>query len=504
MIYLKTVFRFSPGARCIFISLFMMQFLSGAAFADIPEPDAVIYGRVFNTAGGLRVPLTAGKIEWNLNAKGEESAYTFTGAVECTECLTYDDAGQCSECRGPEDYFYRIQVPQQAVIDMQNIEIPDDVVPLTETETQWDYATVMFDGAAAILQPRGEAGNDSQKTHDHPYMVAAQNRRAFFYQVDLEVVIEPTDTDGDGIPDWWEQKYGLNPFDNSDASENPDNDGWDNLEEFTSGGDPGVDNNIPSLNPLFRELRVSEGGKSMVRFVIMDADSDYEQRQIKIVSAPEGGVLIQRGYDSGAGVFTERILAEGDEFTYLDVRNAAIYFKHTDWKITDCSFFIALKDETQDNYPEKTYTVEMMVRSPSRTDGTDARYWADLWRNKAEENDDGTLGPDNFLDYSGTELYSPYYGDEVNFNSVFSIGLPPFESGAGPVDKPILRFDGTQGFQLPYGTPVFPRNDMTLFAMIRSVGSKNQALIASPHFHFGIAGNAHPTHPNELRYSTPE
>jgi len=46
------------------------------------------------------------------------------------------------------------------------------------------------------------------------------------------------DKDGDGMPDWWEKKYGLNPDDPSDAAKDKDGDGYTNLEEFLNGTDP--------------------------------------------------------------------------------------------------------------------------------------------------------------------------------------------------------------------------------------------------------------------------
>lgn len=46
------------------------------------------------------------------------------------------------------------------------------------------------------------------------------------------------DTDGDGMTDVWENRYGLNPKDATDAKYDSDSDGATNLEEFKAGTDP--------------------------------------------------------------------------------------------------------------------------------------------------------------------------------------------------------------------------------------------------------------------------
>jgi pectate lyase len=46
------------------------------------------------------------------------------------------------------------------------------------------------------------------------------------------------DTDGDGLPDDWEKKHGLNPKDTSDATTDANGDGYTNIEDFINGLDP--------------------------------------------------------------------------------------------------------------------------------------------------------------------------------------------------------------------------------------------------------------------------
>jgi pectate lyase len=50
----------------------------------------------------------------------------------------------------------------------------------------------------------------------------------------------PLDTDGDGMPDAWENGHGLDPDDVADGSNDQDNDGYTNVEEYLNGTDPTV------------------------------------------------------------------------------------------------------------------------------------------------------------------------------------------------------------------------------------------------------------------------
>jgi hypothetical protein len=46
------------------------------------------------------------------------------------------------------------------------------------------------------------------------------------------------DSDGDGMPDWWEKKYGLDPNSPADAGKDLNGDGYTNIEKYLNGLDP--------------------------------------------------------------------------------------------------------------------------------------------------------------------------------------------------------------------------------------------------------------------------
>lgn len=69
------------------------------------------------------------------------------------------------------------------------------------------------------------------------------------------------DSDGDGMPDEWEKKYGLNPNDPSDANGDLSGDGYTNIEKYINGIDP--TKKVDWTNPANNYDTLAKKGKLM-------------------------------------------------------------------------------------------------------------------------------------------------------------------------------------------------------------------------------------------------
>jgi hypothetical protein len=64
---------------------------------------------------------------------------------------------------------------------------------------------------------------------------------------------EDTDDDNDGMADWWEEQYGFDPKDPSDADLDDDGDDYSNLEEYQEGTDPTNKDDFPGEDEFISE-----------------------------------------------------------------------------------------------------------------------------------------------------------------------------------------------------------------------------------------------------------
>ncbi len=89
-----------------------------------------------------------------------------------------------------------------------------------------------------------------------------RNESDFSKELEYQVPVQQPDTDNDGMPDDWEIDNGLNPS-IDDAYEDPDEDGFTNLQEYLTCTDPRDPNSFPrlsepKLNPAINLLLLNE------------------------------------------------------------------------------------------------------------------------------------------------------------------------------------------------------------------------------------------------------
>ncbi len=140
-------------------------------------------------------------------------------------------------------------------LDVDGGENPIVEVVIGETGYQMDLASGnIHDGDAAyendLKLPAGNykyyySADDRENEINSVYKTNLYNLKI------LEYSEYGDDTDNDSIPDAWELKHGLDPFEPSDAAEDSDGDSYSNLEEFLGSDDiPGGGDSTDPQDPL--------------------------------------------------------------------------------------------------------------------------------------------------------------------------------------------------------------------------------------------------------------
>ena len=99
---------------------------------------------------------------------------------------------------------------------------------------QWRFNGTNITGATNVTFVR----SNLQPTHAGNYILVASNAAGSATSSVATLTVTNPDSDGDGLPDWWELAYNLNRFDPNDAALDSDGDGMSNLQEFRAGTNP--------------------------------------------------------------------------------------------------------------------------------------------------------------------------------------------------------------------------------------------------------------------------
>ncbi len=142
----------------------------------------------------------------------------------------------------------------------------------------------------------------------------------------------PTDTDNDGMPDFWEEEYNLNARDSTNHNDDPDEDGYLNIEEYINGTNP-ISNIVTLSASSSRRIQPEDEVFSIPYALLQNVPNPFtDSTKITFsIEAPAHTTLSLVGQD---GVVVKNIidgfLYEGKYEFYLDGRSikGGVYALH--------------------------------------------------------------------------------------------------------------------------------------------------------------------------------
>src|SRR6266516_4845075 len=312
-------------------ALLSFFFFALSAVAGIPEPETIFYGKVFNHAIGPDYVMTQGAFTWVIS-RPDGRQVTLTGKLE--------------ELKDGE-FSYQLRVPHQAL--SAGLEVATNAVPLAAQQAVCSHLQILIEGVPARVVPPGST-----------LFSVGQPIRASTYRLDLEAFNTLADTDGDGIPDAWADRYNVD-----DALADPDGDGWNNLREFRLGSRPDHDDRVPTL--ATKELLVYADGTTGLRLRALDSDSTAANLVYTLATPPAIGTLRLRDAVSG-GSPSDRALVAGDSFTQADINQGRLVFVHSGAVSASLttSFSVGLHDEDP-SHAATNATVALNFYRPTAT-----------------------------------------------------------------------------------------------------------------------------------------
>ena len=310
---------------------------SAARAAGFTDSNVHFYGEVRQVGGAQTVLLQSGVLEMTfVNQSDAANRVTLTTELRPTGT-------------GPvKPWSYSMKVPLAYLPEAPRI---DEFLSIGSSLTDFKIEEITINGTPATL-PDG-----SKEFYSLSFASRAKD-----YRLDLLVAGDSTDTDGDGLPDWWEELYGLDP-DLADSGSDFDNDGWSNLEEFNRGANPAVSNRDPQLATA--ELFVPESGEAGVYLHILDSDTPAESIELELAGSAGGFEIRVDGVALAPG-------ATG-HFPLSDFQSGHVTISHSDRSVSQFTLPLSWNDGGD----ETSGHVLVRVVSPSTRDGNDSSLWLD-------------------------------------------------------------------------------------------------------------------------------
>jgi hypothetical protein len=314
--------------------LLSVTFTVSLLFGNIPEPNITFYGQVYTTVGTVKVPLYSGTLKWEITPVNSELHQSASFQTD----LEKIDNGK---------YSYRLEIPQSLVTDVQTL-----------MDTQ--EGVLQVEGVKEILVKHysitlnGEKINLLDETLS--YFSASQSNRSLYQQVDLytsnDSVMGQLDANANGIPDLFEEMYGI-----TDPDADNDGDGLSNLQEYENNTHPLINNKKPMLisdvnledNPDSNIiLSIFEHGWTQLRLNVVDIDSSHDDVIVTFSKIPEG---LELYYDGNFDLSMQN----GDSVTAQEINEGKVLVHHTAPSLLETNGSVAsieaLEVQIQDNGP---------------------------------------------------------------------------------------------------------------------------------------------------------
>ena len=207
------------GVLLIILSLCTV-FNSPAIGALFTEPSTVIYGKIMGVGSKWPFLITEGQLEWSIHSDSGE-VYQFN-----TELIPLSDG----------EFSYRLNIPLKVLTNNDTVDEDISSIPLSSKTTYYSHHEIKVNGLPARI-----TSSESNK------FGLDELSRASTQRLDLDVDLVAPDSDGDGLPDYWEDEYGLDKQGADDAAGDLDLDGVKNLTEYLAGTNPDKLDEIPTI-----------------------------------------------------------------------------------------------------------------------------------------------------------------------------------------------------------------------------------------------------------------
>ena len=165
------------------------------------EPPIVLYGKVLHIDEGSSFQLFDGEL-----------SITFVNVLDERNSVTLITFLGPTGVNG--DFSYSIEIPQKYLPAEEEL---DAILAVGSVANVYRLESISVDGVEA-----------TPVDGDASILETSFANRVIEQRLDLRVTLPQDDTDGDGIPDWWEELHGLNPQFAGDRDEDADLDGLTN------------------------------------------------------------------------------------------------------------------------------------------------------------------------------------------------------------------------------------------------------------------------------------